>query len=301
MTDPFQSLNKLGEEFSEKQNADIAILFGNLIQSHAKWVIQQCSQRKRRPSLILVLATRGGDASAAYRIGRAIQELYPAEADESGNLKSQFTVFLPGLCKSAGTILAIAASTIIMSELAELGPIDVQLRDPLEVGEITSSLTPIQALDNLGDHAKTLFRQLFRDFRFETAQNFPTGLAAQLATEITVGLMTPVYAQVDPLRLAEVERSLKISSEYADRLISANPLISNLKDQTISRLLGSYPSHGFVIDRKEAKSLFDRVEEPSPELSAIARDANWLERWFVDQDKGPYFEYICPEQPAKAK
>ena len=210
-----------------------------------------------------------------------------------------FTVFIPTLCKSAGTILSIASSKIIMSELAELGPIDVQLRNPIEVGERTSSLTPIQALESLSMHSQTLFRQHFRQLRFDASLTFSTKMAAEVATELTVGLLKPMYEQVDPIRLAEVERSLKISSDYAERL-TRSPSTSNLKDGAIEKLVGSYPSHGFVIDRVEAGELFKNVEVPSKQLSEIAKEARWLMNWMLEADGTPYFAYLCDEPKEKA-
>ena len=248
---------------------------------------------------MLMLATRGGDASVAYRVGRAFQEFYKSGDNGGRGCDAPFTVFIPTLCKSAGTILAIAASKVIMSELAELGPIDVQLRNPLEVGERTSSLTPIQALESLSMHSQTLFRQHFRQLRFDTSLTFSTKMAAEIATELTVGLLKPMYEQVDPIRLAEVERSLKISSDYAERL-SRSPSESNLKDGAIEKLLGSYPSHGFVIDRKEAGELFENAELPSDQLLGISEEAHWIiMSWMLEAERGPYFEYLCDEPTEK--
>ena len=51
--------------------------------------------------------------------------------------------YVDTVCKSAGTILALGADVIIMSQYAELGPIDVQLQKEDEVGESTSGLVGI--------------------------------------------------------------------------------------------------------------------------------------------------------------
>jgi ClpP class serine protease len=84
-----------------------------------------------------MLATFGGDAHAAYKIGRALQNKYNAGSIIS-NHEPLFDVFVPTYCKSAGTILVLGADRILMSAEAELGPIDVQLRKQDEVGEVTS-------------------------------------------------------------------------------------------------------------------------------------------------------------------
>ena len=91
-------------------------------------------------------------------------------------------------------------------------------------------------------------------------------MAADIATNLTVGLMAPMYGQIDPMRLAEIERSLRISGDYGERLAD-----SNLKPRALQRLLGDYPSHGFVIDREEAMDLFKTVSEPDADLKQIER------------------------------
>ena len=103
-----------------------------------------------RRNVLLILATFGGDAHAAYRIARSFQKFHKTiQGPNNQPTGNRFTVFLPSVCKSAGTILTLGADAVILSDMAEMGPIDVQLRKPDEVGERTSGLTPIQALESL--------------------------------------------------------------------------------------------------------------------------------------------------------
>lgn len=300
MANPIDKLQAMGQQFAEDHDTDFAVYFGEMTRSHYDFAIVPRLKRKKRPRLMLMLATRGGDAAVAYRIGRALQQFYRPDGEEhADDGPSDFTVFVPTLCKSAGTILTIAATKIIMSDSAELGPIDVQLRNPSEVGERTSGLTPIQAMESLSEHSRRLFRQHFEQLRFEPTLGFSTGMAAEIATSLTVGLLKAMYEQVDPIRLAEVERSLKISADYAERLSEQRP--GNLKEGAIEKLVGSYPNHGFVIDRKEAEGLFENVDKPDQQLSVIADEALGLMNWMLIADRGPYFDYLCrePEEPVQ--
>ena len=43
--------------------------------------------------------------------------------------------FIPRRCKSAGTLLLIGATSLIISDRGELGPLDVQLSKPDEIFE----------------------------------------------------------------------------------------------------------------------------------------------------------------------
>lgn len=89
-------------------------------------------------------------------------------------------------------------------------------------------------------------------------------MAADLASPMTIGLLAPLYRQMDPIRLAEVQRQVRVISDYGERIAK-----SNLKPGGLKRLLADYPSHDFVIDRSEIEELFEKVEEPTPELSRL--------------------------------
>ena len=120
-------------------------------------------------------------------------------------------------------------------------------------------------------------------------------MAAEISSGLTVGLLGPLYQQLDPIRLGEVERSLKISGDYTERLTS-HQSSSNLKEGAVARLLGSYPSHGFVIDTKEARELFKRVEEPDSNLLEIATDEyrNFID-WLIQEQETPLALFLSDE------
>jgi len=65
----------------------------------------------------LVLHTPGGLVLASLQIARAIKH-HPAKV----------TVFVPHLAMSGGTLIALAADEIVMSEHASLGPVDPQIQ-----------------------------------------------------------------------------------------------------------------------------------------------------------------------------
>lgn len=294
MASPFDQLTEIAKEYANEHDTDFAVHLGEMARPRDERLIDMCRSRRRRKNILLMLATRGGDAGVAYRLGRAFQRLYGINESASEGDRPEFIVFIPTFCKSAGTILATAATRIIMSEFAELGPIDVQLRNPLEVGERTSGLTPIQSLDSLKRHSKALFVDHFKQLRFDDSLTFSTKMSADVASEITVGLLSKMYEQVDPIRLAEVERSLKISGDYTERLTKVHDR-SNLKDGAVERLLGDYPSHNFIIDVKEARELFKRVDEPDAQLAkAVDEDIRPFVNWVMDF-AGPYTDFLSDE------
>jgi hypothetical protein len=301
MSDPMENMKRIANEYAAEHDTDFVAYFGDMVRPCDEFLIAACRARKRRKNIILMLATRGGDASVAYRLGRAFQKFYKIEERTTDSVSAEFTVFIPTFCKSAGTVLATAATKIVMSDFAELGPIDAQLKNPQEVGERTSGLTPLQALDSLKRQSKSLFAEHFIQLIFDESLMFSTKMAAEIASGLTVGLLSPMYGQLDPIRLAEVERSLKIAGDYTERLID-NRETSNLKDGAVVKLLGTYPSHGFVIDTMEAKKLFKRVEGPCGKLAEMVESERWIPNWFLGQDKqdrSPYLAYLSDEPTEK--
>ncbi|WP_305813521.1 hypothetical protein [Photobacterium leiognathi] len=80
---------------------------------------------------------------------------------------------------------------------------------------------------------------------------------------MTESLISPISAQIDPIKLGEQKRALEIATEYARRL---NELSDNLiSSEALEELIAGYPSHSFVIDRKEAKRLFKNVRKTETE------------------------------------
>ena len=59
-------------------------------------------------------------------------------------------------------------------------------------------------------------------------------------------MFSPITNQINPVQLGNVQRTLLVSKEYG-RLLGVSEGI-------LKRLLYHYPSHGFIIDRKEASS-----------------------------------------------
>lgn len=259
---PFQTLIKT---ISDQFDADIFAFVGDIQRPNDDRFISRVKVYKKRPNVLLLLNTLGGDPNAAYRIARCLQSEYETvSSEEEGSdktAKGKFYVYVDTRCKSSGTILAIGATTLLMSDYAELGPIDVQLRKGDEVGERSSSLTPMHAIESLSDLSIKYFEDCFKELRFNQELLFATKAASEIATKMATSLFGTIFNQIDPMRVAEFDRAMRIASAYGERLGKGN-----LVDGGLKRLVAAYPTHGFVIDRTEAKAIFKSVDKPSKEL-----------------------------------
>ena len=84
-------------------------------------------------------------------------------------------------------------------------------------------------------------------------------VASKVAATMATGVMAPVYAQISPEALGNDLRDLAIARDYGERLIEHG---KNADYETVRTLVEDYPSHRFIIDRSEAKQLFNRMPEP---------------------------------------
>jgi len=81
-----------------------------------------------------------------------------------------------------------------------------------------------------------------------------------MASNLVGGLFAPIYGQIDPIFLGEAERATSITREYARRLSLKS---HNISIESINKMIGLFPSHGFTIDHLEAATLFRNVREPN--------------------------------------
>jgi hypothetical protein len=229
---------------------DFIVYTGEITRQGYEQLSDVCRDQKRYSKAILMLSTVGGDPHAGYRIARALGHHYP----------DGFSVMIPGLCKSAGTLICLGAKQLIMGDRSELGPLDVQIRKKDELFELGSGLDTIQALSYMQSQAMNAFRTYLIELK--TDAGLSTKMAAEISSKLSTGLFSPIYSQVDPVRLGELQRSIEVAYAYGRRLSRKS---GNLKNNALNRLVSQYPSHGFVIDRSEAKELFNNVRTPAGE------------------------------------
>nr|WP_307731895.1 hypothetical protein [Massilia sp. H27-R4] len=167
---------------------------------------------------------------------------------------------IPSLCKSAGTLVVIGADEVVIGDLGELGPLDIQVRKSSELEERSSGLDIIQALGAAQDHTRQAFHSTLVEIR--RGGRLSTKLAGEFAATVAIGVAAPLYSQIDPNRLGEMQRAMRIAHEYGQRL---NKSSKALRAGALENLVASYPSHSFVIDRKEASELLTNVQSPTQE------------------------------------
>lgn len=249
MSEPGKYLEELVSTIEKDADADLYLYSGPVSPFSERHFNECLIKNKNRTNILCFVTTRGGSPDVAYQLVRSVRRNYP---------NGKFSLFVDSTCKSAGTLIALGCDEIVMSDTAELGPLDIQIQKPGELGELVSGLTSTYALNTLRSATFETFEQHFLQLRLRSGGAITTRMAAEIAARMVIGLFRPVYAQFDPMRLGENARSNQIAQEYGQRIKG-----QNAKENCLARLINEYPSHGFVIDRDEATTLFNRVRPPT--------------------------------------
>ena len=259
------TIDSVADVVADQLEADVVLYNGPIERPTDQRMISECITRNRRRNVLLILVTSGGDADPSYRIARCLQSKY-----------EKFSLYVSGYCKSAGTLVALGAHELIMSDHGELGPLDVQMSKKDALWEMQSGLTVMDTLAALQDNAFAAFEQFFLDIQRRSQGTITLRTAAQIATEMTTGVFSPLYRQIDPLHIGEAGRAMSIAGHYGKRLLTEG---ENIHPEALEIIMSAYPSHGFVIDRREAETLFRNVREPTPHERLLAELLGDQARW----------------------
>ncbi|HXG61302.1 MAG TPA: ATP-dependent Clp protease proteolytic subunit [Planctomycetota bacterium] len=160
--------------------------------------------------LDLILHTPGGLVLASLQIARAIRKH-----------RGKVTVFVPHYAMSGGTLIALAAHEIVMSEHAVLGPVDPQ------VGKYPASSLlkvvrqkPVAEVDDetliLADQAEKAVVQVRSSVREILEGRMPAEKADELARLLSEGTWTHDY----PITFEEARRlGLPVRSEMPESVL----------------------------------------------------------------------------------
>lgn len=266
-------LRALVERIAAERRADVLLFRGPIARDGDGQLSPARRQRTDRRGVILILSTLGGSGDAAYRVMRSLHRAY-----------ERVTIVVDDFCKGTGTLLVVGADELVMSDFGELGPLDLYGGAPVQLGQMSSGLAPLQALRSLRTEALDLFEESYRQLRERGRPPLSTRGAAERASEIAVGLVSPISAQLDPGQIGEVERGVSMAREYARRIDRGN-----LKPGALDHLVSGYPSHDFAIDRAEARDLFLRVRPPTADETELL---TFVEPIMADRRNEGRFRYL---------
>lgn len=195
----------------------------------------------------LLLQTPGGDIDAAEKLISMVR-------NRVGFAKLR--VIVPDYAKSAGTLIALGADEVVMSDSSELGPIDPQ----------------VTMVDASGNQITTPIHSYLEAFRehSEALREDPTDPVAML-----------MLKKMDPTKFKHFETVMRRARTIAEDLLKqgmfrALPAGSTISyTSTAAALLDPtrWPSHGQMICAEDAMQIGLTVDQRSPE------DPEWQLFW----------------------
>ena len=189
--------------------------------------------------LDVLVDSAGGDIDAAYNLGLLFRR-YGTE---------QLTFIIPRWAKSAATLLICAGDEILMTPVAELGPLDPQITEMNPLEQRVERFSPLHIESTL---------QLIRD-EFEKGNS-----------QLAEGLMQRLQF---PLTLGSFKKSLDVGRDYVEKLLGSRMLKDN---ETVAKRIGEvlttgYADHSWCITSGEAHDLGLKTSE----LQGDALDTVW--------------------------
>lgn len=196
--------------------------------------------------LLVVIDSGGGDIDAAYNLALLFRR-YGSE---------RLIYAVPRWAKSAATLLVCGGDSVMMTPVAELGPLDPQITQMNPLEQRLERFSPLHIESTL-----ELIRNEFARSNRELAE----GLLQRLQFPITLG---------------SFKKSLEVSKQYAEKLLSSRMLKDNPEkaSEVAHHLVEDYADHGFCINIDEATSLGLIVEELIEERLQLVWEIHKLAR-----------------------
>ncbi len=178
----------------------------------------------------------------------------------------------PVLGKGRGDASPQGSDTITLGEQAELGPLDVQVYEEKQEGrgEYHSALDPLKELEQLESLSLGTLASAMRFIATNYGMSSEDSLRHAMAfVEVTTGSLV---GRLDPEMIGRYGRELAVATEYGERLLSTWSRWPPRKiSEVVDQLVYGYPSHDYVIDHDELRTMgFDVGRFPEPQLAAVS-------------------------------
>jgi len=193
----------------------------------------------------LVLYTRGGDTNAPWPFVNLIREYC-----------EEFAVLIPFRSHSAGTMIALGANEIVMTEISELSPID-----PTIGGPFNPRLNPQDPATAIGISVEDVvsYIKLAKDGE-------PKLRDEQSLTRVFEKLTDSVH----PLALGNVNRVYNQIRHLAENLLKLHSKDGRKDKEIVDYFCEKLYSHQHSVSRREAESVLGdtikKAEDVAPEL-----------------------------------
>ena len=248
-------------DFAKLNNKVLLVLDSDINSQCFGAVTDALAQIDGEQDISLVLNSPGGSIEVAFWIAKAIR----------GKCR-RLDVIVPDSAKSAATLIALAADSVLLGRLGELGPLDPQMPDPGGTG-LRSPLQIVKGLEFLRNYYLETF-DVTVFFLLDRASMDVTRTMGR-AIELLSPIADSLYRSIDYRELGEAARDLAVSEAYARETMRRwSPLEEGVAESIVRQLVWEYPDHGHIIDVEEANRIgLSNVSYMSPQLDKLSTEA----------------------------
>lgn len=221
-------------------------------------VVRNINKKYKGKKLFLLIESPGGTVSSSYKIASYLRKNF-----------SEIIVFVPHQAASGGTLIAIGGNKIVLGDMANLTPIDIQTKyagTTVSVNRMSSALA-----------------RLNKFFETKLPQQVPYPYRS-------------LVDKLDPIIYDDWETKTYEMAAYAADLLTKAGYEEESRISIISKLVYSAFPHSFVIDRTKARNYGLDVAKKGEFESELNCMHWWLKNYMVKPGMDHYIRYIIPNK-----
>lgn len=243
-------INELVESLEQKRGQRCFLLETSISPSLVDEVYSQLRTEYKNldGKLDVIVNSPGGDIDAAYNLA----SLFGRYADQ------KLTFIIPRWAKSAATLLVCAGDEILMTPVAELGPLDPQITEINPMEERFEQFSPL--------HIQTTIEMIRNEYD-KGSKELAEGLLKRLQFPLTLGS----FVKAHEIGKQYLVRLLKERMEKTGKLGAS-------ADAVAESLTRGYADHGFCINVTEAKKIGLNAREIQEDILSAVWDLYGLVR-----------------------
>lgn len=241
-----KEITDLIRQFVDKRKHPCLFLLTTFVSLDTLFKLMSIIWNNHYSKLDVILTTPGWLGDAAYKIAKFLRD----SCDE-------LNIFVPCRAKSAWTFITLSADNICLWWLGELWPLDVQLKEIDENWKIVhkSALEEFKTLEQIKSHTIHTLNEANMLISWSTNLNLKDVI--HLSNEFTGQTSWKLYDKVDTKRLGTYSRQLEVWKLYWYKILVVFwKKTPNEADSIVQRLVYWYPTHWFVVDDIECKSMW---------------------------------------------
>lgn len=287
-------LLQIAEQWVALRKRPALVFRAGMIHSETPLRVYEALDGRKFDELDVLVDSPGGSPDAAFQTANLIR----------GHAEKASAV-VPFWAKSAATLLSISMDDLILSELAQLGPLDTQvkIRSDRQSPRRQSALEIVRAMRETQQSALQLWH--LAATMVLVKQQLTVHGAYELASSFVGHVSGKNFSPVQLEHFGESVRNLEITKDYAKSLLRRHrKLPEGSASRIANKLVEGYASHGSVIDVPELVEigLEARPATPSEESILNRMRAALMPLYDLDEEEESGYDviHIVPYVPVPA-